>query len=136
MNPRAMSVWIVAAASRADLALPERPGAGLLVAAGEERDQPDGLEQAREHGVEARGALAELGRFLGWQLGELGLELQVEAAVPAVDDADQRLCRERLELGRKGAVVGAQGLTCLDVREDALEFRRPRRAVRGSPDFA
>ena len=123
MNPRAMSVWIVAAASRAVSPFRSVQARVSLSPPVKNVISPTVSNRSREHGVEAHPPVSELGRFLGRQLGELGLELQVEAAVPAVDDADQRLRGEGLELGRKGSVVGAQGLACLDVGEDALELR-------------
>src|SRR5881392_3196063 len=61
--------------------LRERPGPRLLIAAGEEREQSGRLEEVRQHPLEARGPVAELGRLLGRQLGQLGLQLEVDAAV-------------------------------------------------------
>src|SRR5947207_9658353 len=57
-------------------ALRERPGPSLLLAAREEREQAGRLEQVREHPLEAGGPLTELGRLLGRQLGQLGLQLE------------------------------------------------------------
>src|SRR5438034_2596476 len=62
-------------------ALSERPRASLLVAAREEREQPGRLEEAGEHLLEAAGAVAELRGFVGRELGQLGLQLEVDAAV-------------------------------------------------------
>ena len=79
------------------LAVAQRPGARLLLAGREERDQVERVAQAPRDLVErARAAVAVRGGLLVRQLGELGLELQVDAARPVLD-GDQRLRRQRLE---------------------------------------
>jgi hypothetical protein len=100
------------------LSLPERPRPRLLLARGEERDQVERRRQPARDLVERRGAAAaELGRLLVGQLGELGLELQVDAA-GAVLDRDQRLRRQRLELARQLLRVVGERAARVDVRED------------------
>ena len=61
------------------------PGPGLGVTRGEEDDQSDRFEDAGQDGLEARRAVAKLGRILGRELRQLGFELQVETAL-AVDE--------------------------------------------------
>ena len=103
------------------LAPAKRPGSGLGVARGEEDDQPDRFEHSGENRLEARRAVAKLGRVLVGELGELGFELEVEAARP-VDERDQRLRRERIERRRQRAGVGPERVAAFDVGEYALEL--------------
>src|SRR5262245_19304826 len=80
------------------LAAAQRPASRLLLARGEERDQPERLEQTVHDLVQRRRPLAERGRLLLGQVGQLRLELQVDALGP-VHDRHDRLRRQRLELG-------------------------------------
>ena len=116
-------------------ALLERPRARLRVAAGEEGEEPDGLEEPRQDGVEARRPVAELGRLLRRQLGELGLELEVEPSGP-VDHSDQWLRRQRFQLGRKRRrgrrSASCPASTCARTRSSWATSSRSL----GSPDFA
>ena len=66
-------------------------------------------------------AVAKRRRLLVGQLGELGLELQVDPA-RAVDDRDQRLRRQRLELAGQLAVVVRELAARVDVREHLLQL--------------
>ena len=81
------------------LAVAQRPGSRLLLAGGEERDQAEGVLEPPHDLVERRRAVAERGRLLVGELGQLRLELAVDPGGP-VDDRDQRLRRQRVELGR------------------------------------
>ena len=89
------------------LAAAERPGARLLLAGGEERDQVELVAEPARDLVERRGrAVAERRGLLVGELGELGLERQVDPA-RAVLDRDQRLRRQRLEpVGQLARDVG------------------------------
>ncbi len=99
------------------LAVAQRPGAGVLLARREERDQVERLREPAGDLLECRLApVAERSRLLVGQLGELGLELQVDSR-RAVDDREQRLGRQRLELARQLALV---------VRERRRRRRRAR----------
>src|SRR5262245_7903135 len=67
------------------LARAERPGAGLLLARREERDQPERLGEAAHDLVERRRAVAELGRLLLRELRELRLQPAVDALRPVLE---------------------------------------------------
>ncbi len=84
----------------------QSPGARLLVAPREERQQAGFVEERRDCSLECRLALAEGRSLVGAELGELAFQLEIETAL-AVDDAEQRLGRKRLELGRD--LVGIVG---------------------------
>ena len=71
------------------LALPECPGASLLVADGEERDQAESVGELPRHLVERRGAVAELRRLLVGEIRKFRLELEVDAGGP-VDERDEQ----------------------------------------------
>ena len=131
-----MSEWIVSAASSAVSPVSQRPGARLLLAGGEERDQIERVAQPAHDLLERRGAaVAERGRLLVVELGELGLEREVDPA-GAVLDRDQRLRRQRLELGRQLArVLGERRLRSRCARAPC-RAPRPRARSFGSPDFA
>ena len=99
------------------LAVAQRPRTRVLLACGEERDQ---IERAREPGcdvVERRfAAVAVGGCLVVGQLGELRLELQVDAGRP-VHDRDQRLRRQRFELAGQLAGIRRELTAGVDVRE-------------------
>ena len=116
------------------LAVAQRPGARLLLAGGEERDQPERVLEPPHDLVERRRAVAELGRLLVGELGELRLELAVDAR-RAVDDRDQRLRRQRIELGRELARPVGERVPGLEVREDSRSISASLRTA-ASPDFA
>src|SRR5207302_9441953 len=75
------------------------PGARLLLAGGEEADQAELLAEPADNVLQGRRALAEAGGMVA-ELGQLGLELQVDS-LRTVLERQQRLRRQRLELGRK-----------------------------------
>ena len=80
------------------LPVPQRPGARLLLARGEERDQVERVAEPADDLLErGRATVAERRGLLVGQLGQLRLEREVDAA-RAVLDRDQRLRRQRLEL--------------------------------------
>ena len=64
MNPRAGVGAHRRCRVERSLSLPQRPGACLLVAGGEERDQPEGVRELADDFVEGRGAVPERGRLL------------------------------------------------------------------------
>ena len=117
-----MSEWIASAASSAVSPVVQRPGARLLLAGGEERDQVERVAQPLHDLVERRGSAVakSLGLLVG-QLGELRLELQVDPR-RAVDDRDQRLRRQRLEPVRQLARVLRERRSGLDMREHLLQL--------------
>ena len=85
--------------------------------------------------VERRRALAIRRRLLVGQLGELGLELQVDAARPVLD-REQRLRRQRLELRRQLLRVVAERVARpRDARAARASCSASFRSA-GSPDFA
>ena len=114
-----MSVWIAPAASSAVWPLRSvharvscSPAVKNVIRSSARREPPRDVVERRLAAVAVRG------RLLVGKLGELGLELQVDAA-RAVHDRDQRLRRQRLELaGQAPRVVG--------------ERRRPHRRAPGS----
>jgi hypothetical protein len=114
------------------LAAAERPGARLRLGRREEADQPEHVEEAAHDLAERRGPFPEGGRLLLRQLGELGLELRVDAC-GAVDDLEQRLRRQRLELRRQLAVVVRERTLRVEVGEDSFERVRllPRLRIAG-----
>src|SRR2546421_1966392 len=104
------------------LATPERPGPCLLLARGEERDQVERLrEPAYDLSERGLASAAELRRLRQLELSQLSLELEVDAGcgcksrrqsrrlaaedraafggARTVDEFEQRLRRQRLELG-------------------------------------
>ena len=122
MKPRAMSVWIAPAASSAVWPLRSVHARVSCSPGREERDQVERVAQPARDLVERRlAAVAERRRLLVGQLGELGLELEVDPA-GAVDDRDQRLRRQRLELGRQLARVVGERPAGVDVREHLLQL--------------
>src|SRR5581483_9770093 len=103
---------------------PERPRARLLLARGEERDHVEGLREAPNDRREGRlAAGAELRRLLVRHLRELGLELQVDPG-RAVHDRQERLPRQRLELGRELVPPIGERLPRVEVREQPLQLLR------------
>src|SRR5207248_1679572 len=100
----------------------ERPGPRLLLAGREERDQVERLDQPA-HNLAERGfaAAAELGRLLVGQVGELGFELQIDS-LRAVYQLEQRLRRERIELGWQLLLPVGQRVPRIEVREEPLEI--------------
>ena len=99
------------------LAPAQRPGTRLLVARGEERDQVERVAQAARDLLERRGAaVAKRRRLLVVELGQLGLEREVDPAGPVLD-REQRLRRQRLELRRQLARVFRERRAAVDVRE-------------------
>ncbi len=121
MKPRAMSEWIVAAASSAFCPRRSVQARVSLSPAVKKLMRPSSSLSRRTTSSSADGALPERGRFLGRQFGELRLELQVDA-LRAVLDREQRLRRQRLEPGRKLAGEVGERTACIDVREHALEL--------------
>src|SRR5581483_2630779 len=100
----------------------ERPRAGLLLARGEEGDQVERLRELPDDRAERRlAAAAELRRLVVGELGELGLELEVDA-LASVHDRDQRLRRERVELGRQLAGIAGEPVAGVEVAEQLLEL--------------
>ena len=78
MKPRSMSEWMVPAACCALRALADGPGAALVLARGEERDEAEQRVGRADHAVEARlgeaQVLAEGLRVLRRELRHLGLD--------------------------------------------------------------
>src|SRR5581483_5148223 len=105
-------------------------GAGLLVARGEEGDEVERLLQPPRDLVE-RGpaAVAECRRLLLRQLGELCLQVEVDAA-SAVHYDDHRLRRQRVELRRQKLAPIRHRAPTLDVREQLLQRTRLRLQLR------
>src|SRR5215218_2352600 len=100
------------------LPVAERPRARLLLAGREEGDQVERVAEARRDLVERRRAAVTEGRsVLVVHFGQLRLELQIDSA-RAVLDREQRLRRQRFELGRELAVEGGEHGAGVDVRED------------------
>ena len=100
MNPRAMSEWIVPPASSA--VWPSRSVQARVSFSPAVKNviRPSASLSRRTTSSSADGAVAERGRLLVGELRQLGLELAVDP-VRAVDDRDQRLRRQRIELGRE-----------------------------------
>src|SRR5205085_10704114 len=88
---------------------------------GEEADQVERREQPADDLVERGEALAEGGRLVGREFGELRFELQVGAA-RAVLERDERLRRQRLEIGRALVLPLAERPARPDVLEEPLEL--------------
>src|SRR6476646_5231062 len=104
------------------LAATQRPGARLVLGSREERDQIDGLEEApRDLADRSRRAFPERSGPDFRQLGQLGLELGVQAA-GTVANLDQRLRRQRLEPRRQLPGPLGQRSFGLEVREYCLEL--------------
>ena len=133
MKPRAMSVWIVAAASSAVSPRSKRPGARLLVAGGEEADQVERLEEPPHDLARAPRALAERGGLLVGSSSASSASSLPSIPPGPFTSGEQRLRRQRLELGRQLAGVVGQPAARVDVREHLLERRRPRRAAPDRP---
>ena len=127
-----MSVWIVAAASSAVWPRRSVHAARLRLAGGEERDQAERLEQPADDLVERRLAVAESGRLLLGQFGQLGLELQVDPAGPFTT-GDHRLGGQRLELGRQLALPVAQRASRVQRARARAPAPPPRREASGRP---
>src|SRR5262249_6283927 len=104
------------------LTAPERPGPRLLLGSREERDQVDRAEQRARDLADRGRAVAKLRRLVLGELGELGLELRVDAA-GAVADLDERLRRQRLEPGRELAWPLGERPLGLEMSENGLERR-------------
>ena len=122
MKPRAMSVWISPAASsavRPPRSVHARASVGPIV---KNVIRPSDSFRPPRDLLERRRAVAERGRLVVGQLGELGLELEVDAARAVLDD-DDRLRRQRLERLRHLAVVVGDRPAAVDVREQRLEAR-------------
>src|SRR5207244_12754206 len=100
----------------------ERPRAGLLVAGREEDDQVERLLQAADDLVERGLAFAERGGLLWRELGELGLELEVDPS-RSVLDREQRLRGQRLERRRNRATVVGERPAALEMSEQRLRLR-------------
>ena len=117
MKPRAMSEWILPAASTARGALAHGPGARLDGAGGEERDQAEraeaGARQARHAGL-VESEIGEEGRAVVGilELGQLGLEAR----------------RDRDDLGAVLRRVGGQRRDALGLAGLARRWRRRSRA--------
>src|SRR5207237_1725746 len=99
----------------------QRPRARLLAACGEERDQAEGVAKAAHDLLERGLAFAKGGRLLGRQSCELRLQLEIDA-VRTVLDREQRLRRQRLELGRQVTRPVGERAAGVDVREDPLQL--------------
>ena len=122
MKPRAMSEWIAPAASRAvspfrsvHARVSFSPAVKNVIRSSASRSRAGDLVQRR------RAAVAERRRLLLRQLGQLGLELQVDAA-GAVLDGDERLRRQRLELAGQLARVVDERAAPVDVREHLAQL--------------
>src|SRR6478735_4191074 len=100
------------------LAVAERPRARLLLARGEERNQAERVLQPPHDLVERRRPVAELGGLLVRELGELRLQLAVDAARPVLD-RKQRLRRQRIELRRQLARPVCERVAGIEVREES-----------------
>ena len=117
------------------LAPPERPRARLLLARGEERDQPERLLELADDLVERGRPVAELRRLLLRELGELRLELAVDPPGPVLD-REEGLRRQRVERLRELARPVGERPTARPGGRAAP--RAPPASAReaGSPDFA
>ena len=87
--------------------------AALAVAAGDVVTRGRAMDDLVERG----GPRAELGSLVGWKLGELHLELAVDAA-RAVLERDQRLRGERLERAREVACPLREGPPRVEMPDD------------------
>ena len=117
------------------LPVAERPGARLLVADGEEGDQPERLLQPAHDLVERRRAVAKLGRLLVGQVGELRLELAVDP-VRAVLDREERLRRQRVELRAAARPASRRASSRRRGARAAPTSVSSSVRLAGSPDFA
>ena len=127
-----MSVWIFAAASSAvwpPRSVQARASVGPIV---KKVIRPSASLSRSRDLLERRRAFAEGGGFLLGELGELGLELEVDSARAVLDD-HHRLRRQRLERVRDLALVVGDRPTGLDVRQQRLEARRPPASASGRP---
>ena len=121
MNPRAMSVWISAAASSAGLPRRSVQARVSVVARGEEAQQVERLEEPRDDPLERRGPVAERCRLLLGELGELGLELEVDRILAGpVHDRDDAASSSAAR-APAGARPGSRGASA------------PRRGARAAP---
>ena len=123
MKPRAMSEWIVSAASSAVSPFAERPRARLLLAGGEERDQVERVAQPPHDLVQRRrAAVAERRRLLVVELGQLRLEREVDPARAVLDAraaASSSAARAPAAARRAYSESGVPGV---DVREHLAEL--------------
>ena len=108
MKPRAMSEWIDSAASSAVWPWRSVHALASVSPAVKNTIRPSASLRRWIDLVERGLAVPELRRLLGGKLGELHLELAVDAP-RAVDDRDQRPRRQRLELRRKLAGKSESG---------------------------
>ena len=133
MKPRAMSEWIAAAASSA--VWPRRSGHARVSFSPAVKNVIRSSTSRRRRATSSSAdgaAVAERCRLLLGQLGELGLEREVDAAGP-FSTAMQRLRRQRLEpVGQLAGNVGER-LPGVDVRPAPRAAARPRRAASGRP---
>ena len=97
MNPRARSVWTAAAASSAVSPRSSVQARASLSPAVKNVIRSAASKASPEDSLERRRPLAVLGRLLGGQLGQLGLEFQIDPARPVLEH-DERLRGQRLEL--------------------------------------
>ena len=132
MKPRAMSEWIVSAASSAVRPRRSVHARVSLSPAVKKLISPSSSLSRRTTSSSADAPSRNVGRFLLGQLRQLGLELEVDP-VRAVLDREQRLRRQRLEPGRQLARPVRERAACVDVREHPLELRRPPAAASARP---
>ena len=120
MKPRAMSEWIVPAASSA--VWPRRSVQARVSLSPTVKNviRPSASLSRTTTSSSADAPVAELGRLLVGELGELRLELAVDPT-RAVLERDQRLRRERLELGGQLVRPVRERLAGVEVGEQALE---------------
>ena len=115
-----MSVWIVAAASSAVCALPERPGARLLVADREERDQSERVLQPRA--PPRRAPTARRGSPPPPRPAARRAPPPACSRSPGpVLERDQRLGRERVELAPAARRPVGERAAGVEVRDERLQ---------------
>src|ERR687895_3001717 len=99
----------------------ERPGTRLGLVRREEGDQAECLLESEHHLVEGGRSFTEGGRLLVGELGELGLELSVNAP-RAVYERDDRLRGQGLQLGGQLAREVTEGAASVEMRKHCLEL--------------
>ena len=135
MKPRAMSEWIVAAASSAVWPLRSVQARVSLSPAVKNVIRPSASFSRRDDLVERRRPVAELRRLLVGQLGELGLELAVDPAGPFSTASSGFVVSGSSSAGSSPG-QSASGCPASRCASSARQRRRARARLAASPDFA